>query len=122
MMNPTYSGGRNIAMKVPPHQYDETVRFYRDVIGLAQIEGHEPAVGFHFGANQLWIDKAPGMSQAEIWLEIVMDDKDAAADHLAKAGIARRDEIEPLGPDFKGFWVSSPSSIIHLVDEKTGAW
>lgn len=121
-MNPTYSGGRNIAMKVPPHQYDETVRFYRDVIGLALIEGHEPAVGFHFGANQLWIDKAPGMSQAEIWLEIVMDDKDAAADHLAKAGIARRDEIEPLGPDFKGFWVSSPSSIIHLVDEKTGAW
>src|SRR5690606_29142565 len=82
MMNPTYSGGRNIAMKVPTHQYDETVRFYRDVIGLAQIEGHEPAVGFHFGANQLWIDQAPGMSQAEIWLEIVMDDKDAAADHL----------------------------------------
>lgn len=121
-MNPTYSGGRNIAMKVPPHQYDETVRFYRDVIGLAQIGGHEPAVGFHFGANQLWIDQAPGMSQAEIWLEIVMDDKDAAADHLAKAGIARRDEIEPLGPDFNGFWVSSPSSIIHLVDEKTGAW
>ncbi|MBX9453172.1 MAG: hypothetical protein KL801_15285 [Mesorhizobium sp.] len=117
-----FAGGRNIAMKVPPHQYEETVRFYRDVIGLARIEGHEPAIGFHFGANQLWIDKVPGMSQAEIWLEIVTEDKDSAAAHLEKAGVVRCDEIEPLGPEFRGFWISSPASIVHLVDEKAGAW
>ena len=26
-----FSGGKNIAMKVPPHQYEATVAFYRDV-------------------------------------------------------------------------------------------
>lgn len=121
-MNPNFSGGRNIALKVPPHQYDSTVRFYRDVLGLPPVEGHEPAIGFVFGACQLWIDRAPAMSQAELWLEVVTDDKEQAARHLEQAGIVRSDEIEPLGPDFRGFWVSSPSSIIHLVDERSGAW
>ncbi|MEO3386635.1 hypothetical protein [Mesorhizobium sp. CAU 1741] len=121
-MSPNFSGGRNIALKVPPHQYDATVRFYRDVIGLPQVEGHEPSVGFVFGGCQLWIDRAPAMSQAELWLEIVTDDKQAAASHLRQAGVVRCDEIESLGEDFKGFWVSSPASIIHLVDERSGAW
>ncbi|TYR29793.1 VOC family protein [Mesorhizobium microcysteis] len=121
-MTTNFEGGRNIALKVPPHQYDDTVRFYRETLGLRMIEGHEPAVGFHFGANQLWIDRMPGMSQAELWLEIVTDDMDTAAAHLEQAAVVRCDEIEPLGPNFRGFWVSSPSSIIHLVDEKAGAW
>lgn len=121
-MTTRYAGGRNIAMKVPPHQYDATVRFYRDVLGLAPVEGHEPAIGFQFGSNQLWIDKVATVSQAEIWLEVVVDDMDAAAGELAASGIVRCDEIEPLGPNFRGFWISSPASIIHLVDEKKGAW
>ncbi|WEX09444.1 hypothetical protein [Chelativorans sp. AA-79] len=119
---PKFEGGRNIAMKVPPHQYEATVRFYRDVLGLEQIEELLPAVGFRFGSNQLWIDRVPGMSQAELWLEIVTDDTKGAADHLAAAGIARCDGIEELGPDFDGFWISSPASIIHLVDRKSGSW
>ncbi|TKT82574.1 glyoxalase/bleomycin resistance/dioxygenase family protein [Aquamicrobium sp. LC103] len=121
-MSVRYEGGRNIAMKVPPHQYEATVAFYRDTLGLEQLCGHEPAVGFVFGSNQLWIDKAPAASQAEIWLEVVTRDKDAAAAHLEGAGVVRCDEIEPLGPSFRGFWISSPSSIIHLVDEKQTAW
>ncbi|WPZ15254.1 hypothetical protein T8J41_05410 [Nitratireductor rhodophyticola] len=119
---PKLAGGRNIAMKVPPHQYDETVRFYRDVLGMEQIEELLPAVGFRFGANQLWIDKTPGMSQSELWLEIVTDDTKAAAARLEAAGIVRCDEIEPLGENFDGFWISSPAQIIHLVDHKSGAW
>ena len=114
--------GRNIAMKVPPHLYEATVRFYRDTVGLEEIEELKPAVGFRFGAMQWWSDNAPAMSQAEIWLELVTDDTKAAAGHLEQAGIARCDEIEPLGPDFDGFWISSPASIIHLVDAKQGAW
>ena len=121
-MSTRFAGGRNIAMKVPAHQYDATVGFYRDVLRLEQIEGREPDVGFVFGASQLWIDPAPALSQAELWLEVVTDDKDAAAAHLRQAGVVRCDEIEPLGPNFKGFWISSPAAIIHLVDEKTGSW
>jgi len=30
-----FAAGRNIAIKVPPHQFKATVSFYRDVLGLA---------------------------------------------------------------------------------------
>jgi catechol 2,3-dioxygenase-like lactoylglutathione lyase family enzyme len=113
-----FTGGRNIAMKVPPHQWDETVGFYRDVLGLEVIE-HEPtqppSVGFVFGANQLWIDRVEHVSQAELWLELNVADPGSAASHLEAAGVARRDEIEPLGDSFDGYWISNSAGIIHLV-------
>jgi hypothetical protein len=122
-MTGKYKGGKNIAMKVPPHQHDATVRFYRDLLGLEQIEGSAgDSAGFKFGKNNLWIDKVPGMSQAELWLEIVTDDTTKAAKLLADAGIIRCDEIEELGSGFDGFWISSPAAIIHLVDAKDGSW
>jgi catechol 2,3-dioxygenase-like lactoylglutathione lyase family enzyme len=117
---PGFTAGRNIAMKVPPHQWEATVQFYRDVLGFRVIE-HDPAesatptVVFEFGANQLWIDRVDSLSQAEIWLEVSVDDIEAAASYLDSAGIVRRDEIEPLGDDFTGFWISNPAAIIHLV-------
>ena len=116
---PTFAGGPNIAMKVPPHQWEATVAFYRDTLGLEEIPnpfgGDVESVGFAFGANQLWIDKVPTMSQAELWLELQTDDTAAAARHLAAAGVARCDEIEPLGDDPSGYWISSPAAIVHLV-------
>lgn len=117
-----FAGGRNIAMKVPPHLYEATVQFYRDVLGLKLVEKHSPAVGFEFGANQLWIDRVPGLSQAEIWLELVTNDVSVASGHLQSAGVVRRDEIEPLPEGFNAFWVSSPSSIIHLVCKDGESW
>lgn len=112
---PQFSGGRNIAMKVPPHVWEETVTFYRDILGLRQIDAHLPEVVFAFGANQLWIDKVDGLSQAELWLEITTDDVAAAADHFKAAQIVRRDEIEPLPEGYPGFWIQNPASIIHLI-------
>lgn len=117
-----YSAGRNIAMKVPPHQYEATVRFYRDVLGLKEITRHAPSVGFEFGSNNLWIDRVPGMSQAETWLEVLTDDIVAAGEELERAGIVRCDEIEPLGEGFQAFWISSPASIVHLVCKDTESW
>jgi len=64
-MTVRFQGGKNIAMKVPPHQFEATVRFYRDVLSFEQIAG--PAgysVGFRFGSNNLWIDTVAGLSQA----------------------------------------------------------
>ncbi|MFZ0242986.1 MAG: hypothetical protein WAL90_15185 [Desulfobacterales bacterium] len=69
-----FTGGRNIAMKVPPHQFEETVRFYRDVLGLEERSREKSSVCFAFGSNRLWIDRTPSFSQAEIWLEVVTDD------------------------------------------------
>ncbi len=113
----TFRGGRNIALKVPPHQWEATVRFYRDILGLDEITENAPEVVFQFGHNQLWIDKVETVSQAELWLELVTDDVSAAADHFKAAGIARCDEIEKLPDALRGFWISSPSSIIHLVSD-----
>jgi len=113
-----FAGGRNIAMKVPPHQWEATVAFYRDTLGLEELEpftGQPPSVGFAFGPNRLWIDKVVGMSQAELWLEVTADDPAAGAEHLAAAGVVRCDEIEPLDPGSSSFWISSPAQIVHLV-------
>jgi hypothetical protein len=113
---PTFRGGRNIAIKVPPHEWEKTVAFYKETLGLSVIqelpEGIQTVV-FEFGSNQLWVDRVEAMSQAEIWLEVIATDISAGANHLKSAGVARRDEIEPL--DFEGFWISSPAGIIHLV-------
>lgn len=117
-----FSAGRNIAMKVPPHQYEATVNFYRTVIGLKEITKHENAVGFEFGSMNLWIDRVPGMSQAELWLELVTDDIEKASDHLNSVGVVRCDDIEELPEGFNAFWISSPASIVHLVCRDTESW
>lgn len=117
-----FTGGRNIAMKVPPHLYEPTVQFYRDVLGLKLIENHPPSIGFEFGSNQLWIDREPGLSQAEIWLEMITNDVAAAAELLESADVVRCDEIEQLPEGFQAFWIASPASIIHLVCDDSESW
>lgn len=112
---PRFSPGRNIAMKVPPDQFDSTVKFYRDVLGLEILPELDPGIGFAFGDKRLWIDRVPALSRTEIWLEVVADDLDAAAAHFAAAGVERCDAVEPLPPDFKGFWIMSPAGVVHLV-------
>ncbi len=118
-MKPNFTPGRNIAMKVPPHEYEPTITFYRDVLGLPQIteaaSSSTTSVRFAFGDKVLWIDCVASLSQAELWLEIATDDLDQAATYLPAHGCTRRDEIEPLPDDLSGFWISSPCNIIHLV-------
>lgn len=118
-MKPRFEPGRNVAIKVPAHEYEQTVAFYRDVLGLPLEPGDAPSstesVRLRFGDKLLWIDRVPSLSQAEIWLEIVADDIDAASRYLEEHGCARRDEIEPLPVGFQGFWIASPANIIHLV-------
>jgi len=113
-----FAGSRNIAMKVPPHLWEATVQFYRDVVALKVVD-HDPTVPpsvcFEFGANQLWIDRVEGLSQAEVWLEMTASDVQGAAEHLQSAGVVRRDEIEQLPEGFEGFWIQNPASIIHMV-------
>lgn len=120
-MSAKIHGGINIAMKVPPHQYEATLAFYRDVVGLKPVEGKAPAIGFELGPNRLWIDEAPGMSQAEVWLELYSNDFPSAAAHLAKAGVIRCDKIEPLPEGFRGGWFINPANIVHMVREPD-AW
>lgn len=112
---PALSPGRNMAMKVPPHSYDDTVQFYKEVLGLKALPDSDGQVGFEFSGMRLWIDKTPGLAQAELWLEVCCEDLTATAGHLDGAGIERCDEVEELPEGFQGFWVRNPAGVVHLV-------
>ena len=118
-MKPEFRAGRNIAIKVPEHEYDATVAFYRDILALPLLASEAPSATdttrFEFGDKVLWIDRVTTISQAEIWLEILTDDVDRACTYLQSQGLVRRDGIEPLPDGFQGFWLSSPANVVHLV-------
>jgi len=120
-MTTTLKGGVNIAMKIPSHQYQATVAFYRDVVGLKPFTDKAPAIGFELGPNRLWLDEDPTMSQAEIWLELFTDDHHGALRHLEASGAVRCDAVEPLDAGFRGGWIMNPANIVHMVREPD-AW
>ena len=114
-------GGINIAMKVPPHQFEATVAFYRDTVGLKPFTEKPGNIGFVYGPNRLWIDAVPNYSQGEVWLELFTPDFPQAARHLAEAAVVRNDAIEDLGEGFRGGWFFNPAGIVHMVREPD-AW
>lgn len=103
--------GRNIAIKVPLHRWEEMVAFYRDRLGLAVTREGEGSYGFAWGPMTLWLDRVPHQSQVDVWLEVFSDDPAAA---LAGLGSPRRDELEPLGGTV-GHWTSDPAGVVLLV-------
>lgn len=107
--------GRNIAIKVPLHEYEETVAYYRDRVGLPVTRTTANSVGFAFGELTLWIDRVPHQSQQDVWLELLSD---APAEALAKLGSPRRDELEPLD-GVTGHWTSDPAGTVLLVRKET---
>ena len=117
---PVFKAGKNLAMKVPPELFAETVAFYQSILGLplAQLETQEvgDSVVFDFDGKNLWIDSREGISRAEIWLEIVADDVAAADSYLTAMGCVRCDDVEMLPPGFNGFWIRGPGSVIHLIN------
>jgi len=76
---PQFSGGANIAIKCPSHTYEQTVRFYRDTLGLPLIEEEPEGCIFQFGPNRLWLDRVPNLSHPDIWLELETNDTEAAS-------------------------------------------
>lgn len=108
-------------MKVPAHEYDTTVAFYRDVLGFELIpldnDEENNSIRFKFGDKVLWVDRVATLSQTEIWLEVTTDDVEEAAQYLQQNNVVRCDDIEILPEGFKGFWISSPANIIHLVTD-----
>lgn len=107
-MTRSIEGGINIAMKVPAHQYEATVAFYRDTLGLEPFTEKPGNIGFIHGPNRLW-------------LELFTPDFGATAKRLGAAGVVRNDAIEDLGEGFRGGWFINPAGIVHMVREPD-AW
>lgn len=124
-MNPTFSGGHNIAMKLPKAQFDRTVAFYRDVLGMEVTDesGHAEGVAegvaqtasVRFGPVTLWFDRVDNYARADLWLELFTDDVDRATAHLAAHGVAVQDELEPLPSGMNAHWISNPVGIPHIL-------
>ena len=112
---PNFAGGANIAIKTPAHTFDQTIAFYRDTLKLPLIQESESSYAFQFGKVVLWIDRVSNLSHPDLWLELRTNDTKAASRFLADQGVPQRDEVEELPKDLDGFWISSPSGVIHLV-------
>lgn len=111
-----FTAGASIAMKIPAHEYDRTVEFYRDVIGLPVLRESETSLVLAFGDKQLWLDRIEHFERAEIWLELKTDDAPRARELLLERGVVAPEDISEHGTG--GFWVSSPCKVIHLVREE----
>lgn len=122
-MTTTFRGGTNVAMKLPKAQFDRTVEFYRDVLGLTVTEetGAETlaavdrSVAVDFGPMTLWLDRVDNYAQAGLWLELFTDDVDGATEYLAGRGIEPQDELERLPGGLAAHWITNPAGIPHIV-------
>ncbi|MFN3954501.1 MAG: hypothetical protein ACK4LQ_08610 [Pararhodobacter sp.] len=103
--------GKNIAIKVPLHRWEQTLAFYRDRAGLKVIRESENTVAFEFGAMVLWIDRVAHQAQGDVWLELFTDDPAAA---LSRLQAPQRDELEPLD-GVEGHWTSDPAGTVLLL-------
>ncbi|TDC61784.1 hypothetical protein E1200_28130 [Actinomadura sp. GC306] len=118
-MNPSFRGGHNIAMKLPKAQFDRTVAFYRDVLGMEVTDqdavGVAQSVSVRFGPVTLWLDRVDNYAHADLWLELFTDDVERATAHLAAHGVAVQDELEPLPAGLDAHWISNPAGVPHVV-------
>ena len=110
-----FTGGINIAIKIPPHHFDATVDFYTRVLGLPVLNCSADTVMIAYGPNRLHLDRVPTVSHAEVWLELVTPDIDEAAAHLHSHRVVRCDAIEALPEGFPGFWIASPAGTVTLI-------
>lgn len=119
MTTPEFDGGANIAMKIPKVDFERTVAFYRDVLGMPVTRTNEPGVSESarvlFGPVTLWLDRVDNYPRADMWLELHTPDVAAATQHLCAHGVHTQDELEPLSSDFDGHWITNPVGITHLV-------
>lgn len=123
-----FSGGTNIALKIPKHKYEETVHYYKVILGLQVKE--EPITNqtvsrthsVVFGPNTLWLDCVDNYTQPEIWLEINTPNVPGATDYLAQKGITTKDEFEQIPGD--KHWVTDPAGTVMILStpERTGVY
>ncbi len=119
-MKPTFAGGVNIALKIPKSKYEETVRFYRDILKLEvgpEKPMEHPTVSkphqVTFGPNTVWLDCVENYSHSEVWLEMKTNNVAEATSHLAAHGIGTRDELEKIPEEMH--WIQDPAGNVFVL-------
>lgn len=116
-----FKGGINIAIKIPKSKYDETVKFYRDILKLEVEEKpiDNPTVSrthqVKFGANIVWLDCVDNYTHSETWLELKTPSVEAATIYLNAKGIKTVDELEQIPEDMH--WIMDPAGTVFIVSK-----
>ena len=118
-MSVTFTGGVNIAVKIPKSRYEQTVHFYRDILGLnveeQQID-HPTIKRSHrlqFGNNVLWLDCIDNYTHSEVWLELRTENVGVAKDYLESQGVNTCDELEQVSGGMH--WIMDPAGTVLLL-------
>lgn len=117
--HPVFTGGINIAMKIPKSKYEATVIFYREVLKLnvEEASADVPTISrsskVQFGANTLWLDCVDNYSRSEIWLELRTGDVPSAIDYLGQKGTHTCDELEQIPSNMH--WITDPAGTVLLL-------
>ncbi len=120
-MNNEFSGGINIAIKIPKSKYDQSVAFYRDVLKLKVEEKpiSNPTVSqthsVVFGPNTVWLDCVDNYTHSEVWLELKTSNVESATTFLATKGILPCDEIEEIPKDMH--WIMDPAGTVFILSK-----
>jgi predicted enzyme related to lactoylglutathione lyase len=118
-MEPKFEGGINIAMKIPKSKYEETVKFYREILKLEVTEKpiENPTVSrtheVKFGPNIVWLDCVDNYTHSEIWLELRTNDVEEATSYLKAKGIETCDELEQIPEDMH--WIQDPAGAVFIL-------
>lgn len=84
-------------------RFEDSVRFYEEILGLARTTSADDFVQLDAGATELCVDLDDG-TEFSPQLTFAVDDIEAAFDHLQNAGI----EIIAGGPNDPWFMVRDP--------------
>jgi uncharacterized protein (DUF1697 family) len=116
-----FKGGINIAIKIQKSKYDETVKFYRDILKLEVEEKpiDNPTVSrthqVKFGANIVWLDCVDNYTHSETWLELKTPSVEAATTYLNAKGVKTVDELEQIPEDMH--WIMDPAGTVFIVSK-----
>ncbi len=122
MSDLTFSGGINIAIKIPKSKYDQTVSFYKDILKLEVEEKpiEHPTISrtheVKFGNNKVWLDCVDNYAHSEIWMELRTPDVEKATSYLKQKGIETCDEIEEIPEG--NHWIMDPAGTVFILDKE----
>jgi len=115
-------GGKNIAIKLSPSKYEETLHFYTQVLGFSATEIESPdhptvkkSAKIQFGDNTLWLDHMQAEDRTEAWFELLTDDMSTTESHLRQHGIVFEDDLEQI-PDSM-HWIRDPAGNVFIIKE-----
>jgi hypothetical protein len=120
-MENQFNGGVNIAIKIPKSKYEQTVRFYIDILKLDVAEKpiNNPTVSrtheVKFGNNVLWLDCVDNYTHSEVRLKLKTPDVKDAVDYLHTMGVNTCDELEQIPDDMH--WIMDPAGTVFIVNK-----